>query len=456
MKKIIKILFILLLILILYILAGMIVPPLFQKTTEKNNRIEYCEKKGAPERVLSIDNNEDALVWRLKLIENAKKKIVLATFDFRDDNSGKDIMSALFNAADRGVQVQILVDGMNGMLWSRSDGFKELCAHKSIEVKMYNPINIFVPWKLNYRMHDKYLIADDFAYILGGRNTDDLFLGNYRKSYNEDRDILVYETESGKGNSFIQLQKYFEEIWNLSCCKSYERKDEKGDTLREHYKEVVQKYGKKLGEPNWKKETIEANSIELCTNEIEPKNKEPRLWDVMIQEMKQSDDILIQTPYIICNEKMYQDLKSIGFDKKNGDMMINAVESGTNPFGCTDYLNEKKNIQKTGLNTYEYLGNQALHTKTILVSDNISFVGSCNLDMRSVYIDTEMMLRIDSPELNKAIREQVEALKYKSRHVLPNGNVVKGKDYRPKEQSKKEKTFQNILRKLIIPMRHLL
>ena len=44
-------------------------------------------------------------------------------------------------------------------------------------------------------MHDKYLIADDFAYILGGRNTDNRFLGNYQEHYNVDRDNLVYETE---------------------------------------------------------------------------------------------------------------------------------------------------------------------------------------------------------------------------------------------------------------------
>lgn len=63
------------------------------------------------ERVLSIDTNMDALLWRLRLTQAAKERIVLVTFDFRDDNSGQDIMSALLNAADRGVEVQILVDG---------------------------------------------------------------------------------------------------------------------------------------------------------------------------------------------------------------------------------------------------------------------------------------------------------------------------------------------------------
>ena len=68
------------------------------------------------ERILNIENNVDALVWRLRLIESAKENIVLATFDFRDDNSGQDMMAALLNAADRGVKVQILVDGMEKII----------------------------------------------------------------------------------------------------------------------------------------------------------------------------------------------------------------------------------------------------------------------------------------------------------------------------------------------------
>lgn len=87
------------------------------------------------ERILNIENNVDALVWRLRLIESAKENIVLATFDFRDDNSGQDMMAALLNAADRGVKVQILVDGINGTLYLRgSRNFRELTSHENVEV----------------------------------------------------------------------------------------------------------------------------------------------------------------------------------------------------------------------------------------------------------------------------------------------------------------------------------
>ena len=90
-----------------------------------------------------------------------------APFDFRDDNSGQDMMAALLNAADRGVKVQILVDGINGTLYLRgSRNFRELTSHENVEVKLYNPITLIKPWKNNYRMHDKYLLADDFTQMI--------------------------------------------------------------------------------------------------------------------------------------------------------------------------------------------------------------------------------------------------------------------------------------------------
>ena len=50
---------------------------------------------------------------------------------------------------------------------------------------------------------------------------------------------------------------------------------------------------------------------------------------------------------------------------------------------------------------YEYLGDQALHTKALVVGDDLTIAGSCNFDMRSVYLDTELMLAIRSPQPNR-------------------------------------------------------
>ncbi|MDO4321274.1 MAG: phospholipase D family protein [Lachnospiraceae bacterium] len=477
---------------LLYFFVCMVVPPLFHKPSLPNSTEESASlgaaaelQKGAfpdiaadekaQERVRSIDDNTEALLWRLRLIETAQERVVLTTFDLRDDNSGRDVMAALFHSAQRGVKVQVLVDGMNGVLrLTGSDCFRELSSQENVEIKLYNPITLLAPWKNNYRMHDKYVIADDFAYLLGGRNTDDLFLGSYVDSYNEDRDILVYEEMPGAGNSFIQLEEYFDQIWNLPCCKTYKKMAAGPAYLEEHYQEVRKKYpqafaGTDSGEAesgtdggpdsdgfDWEAATLETQGVELCTNPINPGNKHPVLWDRLVEEMKQEEDILIQTPYIICDKKMYQDLTELCADGARTEIIINAVESGTNPFGCTDYLNQKKKVRGTGVQTYEYLGNQALHTKTVLAGERISIVGSCNLDMRSIYLDTEMMLRIDSRELNAQLREQAETMKDRCRSVSPEGVVTEGENYQAREQSAGKKIIYGILRAVIIPFRHLL
>lgn len=95
------------------------------------------------------------------------------------------------------------------------------------------------------------------------------------------------------------------------------------------------------------------------------------------------------------------------------------MEIGSNPFGCTDYLNQKKPLRDTGASMYEYLGDQALHTKALVVGEDLTLAGSCNFDMRSVYLDTELMLAIHSPQLNAQIRGQIQVLKEQSRRDGP-------------------------------------
>lgn len=68
------------------------------------------------DRVMLVEHNWDALIHRLRLIEGAKERIILSTFDFHDDDSGQDVMAALVAAAERGVEIQIITDGLTGLL----------------------------------------------------------------------------------------------------------------------------------------------------------------------------------------------------------------------------------------------------------------------------------------------------------------------------------------------------
>ena len=96
-------------------------------------------------------------------------------------------MAALMSAADRGVKVRVIIDGFSGFLDVKGKGtqwFQALASHENISLRIYNPLTPLKPWKMQARLHDKYLIIDHQMFLLGGRNTTNLFLGDYSKSKN--------------------------------------------------------------------------------------------------------------------------------------------------------------------------------------------------------------------------------------------------------------------------------
>lgn len=463
-----KVIFIVVLLFLIFVLLGCLLPPLFQKKVGNEYKASFSADLSAEdltkkERILCIDDNEEALIWRLRTIEAAEDEIILSTFDFGNDNSGLDMMSALARAADRGVHIRLFIDGINGMLkLSNSSYFKALVALPNVEAKFYNPVNLMNPWKLNYRMHDKYLIADNRIYILGGRNTNDLFLGNYRNKYNIDRDILVYHAKPEENSSLKQLRKYFDSIWDLPCSHEImgsgnsKKVQAAVGYLRDHYEDVQQMYPQAFEKTDWEEATMEAESISLCMNSMEPQNKAPELWYSLYQYMRQGKDVIIQTPYIICSKDMYEEIAGLCGNGTRLQIVTNAVENGANPWGCTDYLNQKNEILDTGAEVHEVFSDQSLHTKTILIDDNISIVGSYNLDIRSTYLDTEMMLVIESPALNEYLRERTKEQMEQSKHVLPDGTETYGKNYSEIEMSFGKKCFYAVLRVIVYPFRYLL
>lgn len=67
-----------------------------------------------------------------------------------------------------------------------------------------------------------------------------------------------------------------------------------------------------------------------------------------------------------------------------------------------------------------------VHTKAVLLDDRLSVVGSYNLDMRSTYLDTELMLVIDSKELNQQIQSTEGTYIEKVKKFWSNGQETEG------------------------------
>ena len=436
-SKIIKKVLLVLALFLTYVLIGIFISyarhPKITEETKKNADIDrFYEPAKSPERAVVVEKNGDALLQRIRLIKNAEKEIVLSTFAFHSDNSGKIVIGALREAADRGVKVKVLTDGFESWVAMEFNPFfHALSSHKNIEVKLYNRANPLKPWTLMGRMHDKYLVADRKTYMLGGRNTYDYFLGDFPGHKNYDRDVFVHCENPTSESSVEELLRYFERVWELNICSDFHEKEKLAEkkSVQEAAQEADKCYKTYFAENeagicdrDYTKNTFETEKIALISNPIHTGAKEPTAWYEMGEVMKRaSERVKIHTPYIICNDAMYNTWKEIAEAVPDFAVMTNSVTNNGNAFGASDYEKHKKEILDTGIDIWEYEGGISYHGKSVLVDDDISMVGSFNMDMRSAYLDTELMLVIRSKEINRQLETNLEEYEKDSRQALTNG-----------------------------------
>ena len=432
-KKIISIVAIVILCYLLYLIIGATAPfghyPEVTKQEKQNffSLSDFGEEISC-DRAMILEENQDALVERLRLMSLAKKQIVLTTFDMREGQSTKELAAMLIHKADEGVKVKILVDGISTVIrMERKPLFYALAAHENIEIKSYNPLNLLKPWMTQGRMHEKYLIVDDIAYVAGGRNTFNYFLGEYNtKNKSLDREVLVYNTQAGQEvsnqsqSSIYELQDYFEKVWNLKVCKQFhEEKDlAKKSSVQNMYEELEADY-RKLPETypglyddiDYEKCTVETQGVKLILGESSIYEKRPLVFEQQVQLMSEAkESVLIHTPYIVCNDQMYERLKTVTDKVPHVSMVINSVENGDNFFASADYLYNKKEVIDLGTQLYEYNGGHSTHGKSIVIDGEVSIVGSYNMDLRSTYMDSEMMVAVKSKELAQILTGYMEQL----------------------------------------------
>ncbi|MGN0328895.1 MAG: phospholipase D-like domain-containing protein [Lachnospira sp.] len=464
-KKVVPLAILLVLIMVVCIVVCALVaykdqPALSEEEQSFLSSCDIWKEQTVKERTAIIEDNEDALTERLRMINNAKQEIIMSTFGFHDDDSGKLIIGAMLDAANRGVSVKILVDGVDSwtsMEWNPY--FYALSSNKNVEIKVYNKANPLTPWKSMGRMHDKYLIADKEVYLLGGRNTFNFFLGDYPGHKNYDRDVLVYCENPDSNSSVTELLNYFDSVWNYKESKYFHNNEKIGKwscvkaarkEIEENYKEYYSRNSNVLSDKDYLSMTVEVNNIALLSNPIEYTSKKPVVWYQMVNLMEKADSrVRIHTPYIICNDYMYDGIKKVCDNVEDVSIMTNSVGNNGNPFGAADYYENKQNILNTGVNVLEYEGGYSYHGKSVLIDDNISIVGSFNMDMRSAYLDTELMLVIDSKEINEALGAAMDSYEKMARKANADGSYDNPNNVTPVESTKKIETQMNLIRKFI-------
>ncbi len=461
-----------LLVLLSYLLVGMCLPfwthPDLNPFTERQFSADtFYGDQESVDRAAILETGESALDERIRLISQAQESLILTTFDMRPGNSMDDLASVILEAADRGVSVRILVDGISGRLRMKGkQPFDLLASHPNIEIRLYNRPNLLLPWTWHGRMHDKYVVADDLAYILGGRNTFDYFLGDYpTEGKSLDREVLIYNTAHGQdassGSSLHQVTDYFEKIWNSGTCTAFPARDREEENQQERQR--LEEHGVALrasrpelfaADNHWEDTTVPTNRVTLISGDTGIGGKAPMVWFQLQQLMENAQEQLIfQTPYAVCSSEMQDGLRQLAQNGLDCRLLINARENGDNVVASSDYTWRRGGIWNTGVTVYEYAGGTSSHGKSILIDHRLSIIGSYNLDLRSTYVDTELMVAVDSVELSQQLEGYLTAMMNDSWLVTPDGSYQKPDHLALEEAGFGKELFWRLLGLVLQPFR---
>ena len=393
------------------------------------------------DRAVLVESPKDAFSRRIEIIRSATKELDICCHCVKSGESVDCIFGEVIKAADRGVKVRVLMDGkVSGMVGSHKDIPLALLSHPNIEYKLYNPVNLLTPWKWNVLLHDKFIIADDRMFMLGGRNMGDEYFNppGYDGKVTYDRDALIINTASGSVKSdesvIPEAKAYMDSLWELSDSVSpsfSEKKRSTGEKEQERLRTVSDTFQKEypgyyFPEQDAFSASVQTRKVSLLSNPIHTFKKEPLIGYKLKELLLTGEDIQIQTPYSTAHPLTLKAFRQISQQADSFTLLTNSLASSPNYPAFSAYLSNRGRFVATGVSIYEYQSTDSIHGKSMLMDSHISVVGSLNLDDRSLYIDTESVLVIDSPAFNQLLRTKFDALQSQSAKVGEDNRYVQG------------------------------
>ncbi len=443
-----------------------------------------------------LEDGSGSLVARAWLSEYAEKTIDIQYFIFSTDNVGLIACDYLIRAADRGVKIRIIVDDI--MLDADIQDLLIFASHDNITLKIYNPgvnlgKNIFNKIEkfrtdfrsANQRMHNKTLIVDGKVVITGGRNIADEYF-DYDHEYNfRDRDILLLGKETEKVNNS------FDEFWNSPLSENVESiiEDETLDLNSESRFDKLHEYAcnpdnfwpqvrtrienlpatftaiKNSGELIWVDEVHFISDIpgkNDGTNGLGGGGVTTSVLLDLVKKAKRSIDI--QSPYLITTElsqNLFREAVERGVRVR---ILTNSLASTDNVEAFSSYQTDRKKLLETGVKIYEFRPDAAertkimtgelqekldhkpifgLHAKSMLIDEEITVIGTFNLDPRSANLNTECIVVVHSDEITKSVLKGMEE------EFKPGNSWETTSDYNPDKEVNKYKRLKTWTRKIL-------
>lgn len=396
----------------------------------------------------ALNNPQEAFAARGLLARAAEQTLDVQYYIWRNDKTGLLLLHELLVAADRGVRVRLLLD--DGGTTGLDAELLALHHHPHAEVRLFNPF-VQRGWlkpigyvtdfsRTNRRMHNKSFSADGQASIVGGRNVGNEYFGATDGVLFADLDVLVI------GPVVQDIEQDFDRYWNNIAAypvdqvvrgaapRALDELRTSGTALAQSpaaqdYQEALQAtaFVQHLLQAQLPMEWAKASLVSDPPEKIQgtaPANQQigPQL-ERALGNPKQSLDLV--SPYFVPTQAGVDAFTQMRTQGLRVRVLTNALEATDVAIVHSGYAKYRKPLLQAGVQLYEMRGqtpdyaddaerlklnfaelgssSSSLHAKTFAVDGLRVFVGSFNFDPRSMHLNTEMGLMIESPGMAQQV-----------------------------------------------------
>lgn len=392
--------------------------------------------------VVMLVDGRDAFAARAIATRRAGRSLDLMYYIWQDDLAGHLLLGELREAAERGVRVRMLLDDINTK--GKDGALLAMVEHPNIEVRVYNPFRnrdgigrllemIQRSWSINHRMHNKAWIADGRVAVVGGRNVGVEYFDAAEDTNFRDLDVALF------GPVVEEASAIFDTFWNSEQVVPISALNRKSRSTLEA---VMAQIGEETRSPQARRfldrvdtsdnvrRYFTRNLSPYWTDRIrvlsDPPDKRPGqdrsqwLIRAILEDLAAArHKALLISPYFVPGDEGVVALANAvrRYDAHVG-VITNSLVANDVLAVHSGYSKYRELLLKAGVHLYETRADvttdsslfgssgASLHTKAYLVDDRRGFVGSFNMDPRSINLNTEMGVLFDDPGLAGALRDE--------------------------------------------------
>jgi len=405
-----------------------------------------------------ITSGRTAFEARYAFAHLAERTIDAQYFLWADDATGRNLLRALLDAADRGVRVRLLVDDLNRP--GADIDLGALNAYPNVHVRLFNPftsLDLVTDFaRVNHRMHDKAFIVDNAVAVVGGRNIADQYFSASDETNFRDLDLFA------AGPIVRQISDEFDAFWNSPWAISVKKVDGAQPTEDEVKAVATRLRAEVASTPYPFKTAVDGADLERLVDSVpgrlvwgkgtllfdapdKPATGVPELADQLRAEVHGSFDreLLLEVAYFIPAERGTERLCALAAEGVRIRVLTNSLASTDEISAYAGYMHYREELLRCGIELHELRPDAAfvarewtwlsasseaeLHTKAAVFDRKKVMIGSFNLDPRSRYLNTEMAILVESPELAARVAQFIDkgmSLANSFRLELVDGDAV--------------------------------